>query len=205
MKNTDKRIDDYISKSADFAKPVLKHLRELVHKANPDVQETMKWSFPHFDYQNEMMCSMAAFKHHRAFGFWKASVMKDPENILTLKNREAMGHLGQIKSLNDLPSDKILIQYIKEAVKLNKDGVKLPIAAKTSDKKTLDIPDNFKIILKKNSKAEKTFEEFSYSHKKEYVQWITEAKTDETRHKRISTAIEWLSEGKKKNWKYEKC
>ena len=165
----------------------------------------MKWSFPHFDYQNEMMCSMAAFKQHCAFGFWKASIMKDPEKILTLKERDAMGHLGQIKSLQDLPSDKVLIKYIREAVKLNKDGVKLPSKAKSSEMKTIAIPDYFQNILKKNKKAEKTFEEFSYSHKKEYVQWITEAKTEETREKRISTAIEWLSEGKKRNWKYEKC
>lgn len=205
MKNKDKRVDDYISKSAEFAKPVLKHLREIIHKACPDVQETMKWSFPHFDYQNEMMCSMAAFKQHCAFGFWKASIMKDPEKILTLKERDAMGHLGQIKSLQDLPSDKVLAKYIREAVKLNKDGVKLPSKAKSPEMKTIVIPDYFKNILKKNKKAEKTFEEFSYSHKKEYVQWITEAKTEETREKRISTAIEWLSEGKKRNWKYEKC
>lgn len=205
MKSKDKRVDDYISKSSDFAKPVLKHLRELVHKASPDVQETMKWSFPHFDYQNEMMCSMAAFKQHCTFGFWKASVMKDPENILTLKDRNAMGHLGQIKSLQDLPSDKVLIKYIKEAVKLNKEGVKLPSKAKSPETKTIEVPDYFKNILKKNKKAEKTFEDFSYSHKKEYVQWITEAKTEETKQKRICTAIEWLSEGKKKNWKYEKC
>lgn len=205
MNNKDKRIDDYISKSADFAKPVLEHLRELIHKACPEVQETMKWSFPHFDYQNEMMCSMAAFKHHCAFGFWKASIMKDPEKILTLKERDAMGHLGQIRSLQDLPSDKILIRYIKEAVKLNKEGVKLPSKVKSSESKTIEVPDYFKNILRKNKKAEKTFEEFSYSHKKEYVQWITEAKTEETREKRINTAIEWLSEGKKRNWKYEKC
>ncbi len=205
MNNKDKRIDDYISKSADFAKPVLKHLRELIHKACPEVQETMKWSFPHFDYQNEMMCSMAAFKQHCAFGFWKASIMKDPEKILTLKDRDAMGHLGQIRSLQDLPSDKILIQYIKEAVKLNKEGVKLPSKVKSPVAKTVEVPDYFKNILKKNKKAEKTFEEFSYSHKKEYVQWITEAKTEETREKRMNTAIEWLSEGKKRNWKYEKC
>lgn len=205
MKNTDKRIDVYISKSADFAKPILNHFRELVHKACPEAEETFKWSFPHFDYKGEMMCSMAAFKQHCAFGFWKASVMNDPDKILEVKDRNAMGHFGQIKSPADLPSDKIIIKYIKEAMRLNDEGIKLPSKPKSADKKEIEVPDYFLKLLKKNKAAFDTFEKFSYSHRKEYVQWITEAKTEETRNKRMATAIEWLEEGKSRNWKYTKC
>src|SRR5205085_5821992 len=117
-----KVIDAYIAKSADFAKPVLNHIRKLVHEACPDVEEKMKWSFPHFDYKGEMMCSMAAFKQHCAFGFWKAALMKDPKLVENAKTEEAMGHMGRITSLKDLPPDKKLTGYIKEAMKLNELG-----------------------------------------------------------------------------------
>ncbi|MBI3193488.1 MAG: YdeI/OmpD-associated family protein [Ignavibacteriae bacterium] len=203
MATKDKRVDDYIAKSADFAKPILTHLRELVHKACPDVEETMKWSFPHFDYKG-MMCSMASFKQHCVFGFWKASLMKDKSLIENAKSEVAMGHLGRITSLKDLPSDKVLISYIKEAAKLNDDGVKFPQKPKSSEKKELVVPDYFLAEIKKNKKAFQTFEGFSYSHKKEYVEWITEAKTESTRDKRMISAIEMMREGKSRNWKYMK-
>ena len=201
----DKRIDAYIAKAQLFAQPILKHIRELVHKACPGAEETMKWSFPHFDYKGSMMCSMASFKQHMAFGFWKASIMKDPDKILETKDREAMGHLGRITNLKDLPADKVMIKYIKEAVRLNDEGINLKPKAKPKDKKELEVPDYFTKELKKNKKALKTFDDFRYSHKKEYVEWITQAKTEETRSKRMKTAIEWLAEGKARNWKYEKC
>lgn len=201
MGKRDARIDEYISKSADFAKPVLIHLRELVHKTCPDVEETMKWSFPHFDYKG-MLCHMASFKQHCAFGFWKAELMKDKALMQNAKSESAMGHLGKITSLKDLPSDKKLISYIKEAVKLNDDGVKLPPRKKSETETT--VPDYFIKALKKNKTAFKTFENFSPSHKKEYIEWITEAKTEETRNRRIITAIEWMTEGKSRNWKYMK-
>jgi len=200
----EKRIDAYIAKSADFAKPILTHIRELVHKVCPDVEEKMKWSFPHFDYKGEMMCSMAAFKQHMAFGFWKAALMKDPVLVETARSEVAMGHLGKIRSLKDLPSDKKLAAWIKEAMKLNEQGVKLPSKAKLPEKKELEIPDYFLKALKKNRSAWKTFEAFPYSHKKEYVQWVTEAKTEETRNKRLSSAVEMMAEGKNRNWKYER-
>jgi len=204
MPKTDPRIDAYIEKSADFAKPVLKHLRALTHKACPGVEETMKWSFPHFDYKGSILCSMASFKQHCAFGFWKASIMKDPEDVLQLVGRTAMGHLDRIESLKDLPSDKILIAYIKEAAKLNEDDIKLPPKKKSTDKKELIVPNDLSAALKKNKKASATFDAFSYSNKKDYVEWITEAKTDATRETRLDTAIEWMSEGKNRNWKYQK-
>lgn len=203
MSTKDKRIDAYISKSADFTKPILNHLRALVHIACPDAEETMKWSFPHFDYKEEMMCSMAAFKEHCAFSFWKASLMKDPKLLNNAKSETAMGHLGRITSLRDLPADKTMISYIKEAIKLNDDKVKI-VKAKPVEKVPLIIPDDVKIALKKNKKAQTTFENFSYSNKKEYVQWITEAKSEDTRNKRLTQAVEWMAEGKIRNWKYVK-
>lgn len=203
MGKKDNRVDAYISKSADFAKPILNHIRATVHKACPEIEETIKWGFPHFDY-NGILCSMAAFKHHSAFIFWKASLMKDPEKILDVNRENAMGHFGKIVSVKNLPSEKIFIQYIKEAAKLNDNDVKLPQKHKTKEKKVLIVPDYFKKELKKNKTAHKTFEEFSYSNQKEYVEWITEAKTEETRKKRITSALEWLSDGKVRNWKYVK-
>ena len=199
----DKRVDAYIIKSADFAKPILSHLRELVHVACPDVEETMKWSFPHFDYKG-MMCSMASFKHHCAFTFWKASLMSDKKRIFADVTEKAMGHLGQIQRLADLPSDKVMIAYIEEAAELNDKGVKLPSKARASVKKKLRIPASITAALKKNTKAMLTFEAFSNSHKNEYVEWIAEAKTEQTRSKRLATMLEWLAEGKSRNWEYVK-
>lgn len=197
-----KEVDAYISKSADFAKPILNHIRNLVHKTCPAVEEKIKWGNPHFDYHNGPMCHMAAFKQHCAMGFWKAAMMKDGSLVENAKAETAMGHLGKITSLKDLPADKQLVAWIKEAMKLNEEGIKLA-PKKTTEKKELVVPDYFSKALSKNKKALKTFTEYPYSHKKEYLQWITEAKTEETRLKRMTTAIEWLAEGKSRNWKYE--
>lgn len=202
MGNKDKRVDAYISNSAAFAKPILIHLRDLIHTACPGIRETIKWSFPHFDYKG-MLCSMASFKEHCAFGFWKSALMKDAREMLG-KNEYAMGHLGKIMSLKDLPPDKKIIAWIKEAVKLNDDNVKLPERKKTESKKEIEIPDALQKALNKNKIAATTFSNFSPSHKYEYLEWITGSKTEETRNKRIATAIEWLTEGKSRNWKYMK-
>jgi uncharacterized protein YdeI (YjbR/CyaY-like superfamily) len=204
MGKKEKLIDAYISKSAEFANPILTHIRELVHKTCPDAEEKMKWSFPHFDYKGEMMCSMAAFKEHAAFGFWKASLMKDPVLAETAKSEVAMGHLGRLTSLKDLPSDKKLIAWIKEAMILNDKGIKLPARAKPVTTKELEVPEYFIKALAKNKKAKQTFDSFSYSNKKEYVLWVSEAKTEDTRNKRMETTVEWLAEGKIRNWKYAK-
>ena len=203
MIKKDPRVDAYIAKSQPFAKPILEHLRNLVHKACPEVEETIKWSFPHFDYKG-MMCSMAAFKQHCAFSFWKASLMKDKKLVEIAKSESAMGHLGRITSLKNLPADKVLLSYIKEAKKLNDDDVKLPAKKASKEKKEIIVPDYFLKALKKNKKALITFEKFSPSHKRDYIEWITEAKTEETRTKRIKTTLEWLIEGKPRNWKYMK-
>lgn len=203
MAAKEKAIDTYIAKSADFAKPILNHIRELVHKACPAVEEKMKWSFPHFDYKGEMMCSMAAFKQHAVFGFWKAALMKDPVLIENARSETAMGHLGKLTSLKDLPSDKKMTAWIKEAMQLTDKGIKLPSKLKSTEKKELVVPDYFTKALIKNKAAKKIFDNFAYSHKKEYLMWITEAKTEETRNKRMATALEMLAEGKSKNWKYQ--
>lgn len=205
MSNHDPRIDAYIEKSADFAKPILVHIRELVHAACPDVEEAWKWSFPVFMYQGAILCNMAAFKKHCAFGFWKASIMADPDNILNIVDKVGMGHLDKIETLNDLPKDSILKKYIKQAMKLNEDGIKVARPKPTEkEKKELVIPDYFTGELKKHKEADKKFNAMSYSHKKEYIEWITEAKTEPTRNKRIAQTIEWVAEGKGRNWKYEK-
>lgn len=199
----DPRIDLYISKSAEFAKPILIHIRELVHKACPDVEETIKWGFPHFDYKGPL-CDMAAFKQHCSFGLWKAALMKDKTLIANAKSESAMGHYGKITSIKDLPSDKKIIAHITNAMILNEKGIKLPPRKVTTAKKEIVVPDYFLKQLKKNKKAFTTFEGFSPSHKREYIEWITEAKTDETKNRRMETAIEWMTEGKSRNWKYMK-
>jgi uncharacterized protein YdeI (YjbR/CyaY-like superfamily) len=203
MATKDPRIDAYIKKSADFAKPVMEHLRRLVHIACPEVQETMKWSFPHFDYGDGILCNMAAFKQHCSFGFWKAALMKDKDKLLTPIGKSAMGNLGRITSLKDLPPDKVIIAYIKEAMRLNEEGVKIE-KPKPAPVKELATPDDFTKALNKIKAAKKVFEEFSPGKRKDYIEWITGAKTEVTRKKRIETAVEWISEGKSRNWKYEK-
>lgn len=199
--STDPRIDAYIAKSAPFAQPILNHLRKLVHKACPQAEETMKWSFPHFDYKGEMLCSMAAFKQHCVFGFWKASLMKDPMLMQNAKSETAMGHLGRITSLKDLPSDKQMVAYIKEAMKLNDEGIKVK-KEKPAVKKELPTPPDLLAALKKNKKAWAVYEKFPPSHKKEYILWVEDAKRDETRSNRIQQTVEWVAEGKQRNWKY---
>lgn len=196
MPTIDNRIDAYVERSAEFARPILSHLRKLVHKACPDVEETIKWGSPHFDYKGSL-AGMASFKEHCAFGFWKHSLLDQKE-----LNRDAMGSFGRITSKKDLPSDKAVISLIHQAMELNEKGVKVA-KRPAAPKKELVVPDYLTKALAKNKKAKAAFENFSYSHRKEYIEWITEAKTEPTRNKRLATTVEWLSEGKSRNWKYE--
>lgn len=205
MPAVDTCIDDYINKSADFAKPILTHLRKVIRETCPEVKEVIKWSFPNFDYKGSILCSMAAFKQHCTFGFWLASLMKDPYHILAaVGEKSSMGHFGPIRSLADLPSDKILSEYIKEAMLLNEPGAKISRKEKPVRTKEIEIPADFIVELEKNDAALRNFGKFSPSNKKEYVEWFAEAKTEATRNKRITTAIEWLQEGISRNWKYQK-
>ena len=201
MGNQGKRIDACIPKSAAFAQPVLAHLRSVVHQACPGVGETIKRGFPHFEY-NGILCSMASFKRHCTFGFWKASLMSDPQKILAPVGETAMGQFGKLRALADLPPDRILKSYIKEAARLNQEGIKLPRRTLPAGGKRLIVPGYFKKALEKNKKAMKAFEQFSLTNKREYVDWVTEAKGEETRVKRLNTSVKWLSEGKMRNWKY---
>jgi hypothetical protein len=195
MAKTDPRVDAYIAKAQPFAQPILKHIRALVHKALPEVQETTKWSFPHFDHKG-MLCSMAAFKAHCAFGFWNHSILTEDQ-----KSADAMGQFGRITSVKDLPSDKVFMSLVKKAAALNDAGIKPKREAKTP-KKPLTAPAYMLSAIRKNKKAHTTFESFSPSARREYVEWVTEAKSDDTRARRLETTVQWLSEGKIRNWKY---
>lgn len=203
--NFDPRIDGYIKKSAAFAQPVLKHLRALVHEGCPAVTETIKWGMPHFEYAGGMFCGIAAFKAHCTFGFWHQGMEKligaDGSKV-----ESAMGHLGRISSLADLPDDKTMIGYVRAAMKLSDSGAPArPRPASQAPKKEAVVPEDLAAALKKNTAAAKTFAQFSPSHRKEYLEWIVEAKREETRQKRLATAIEWLAEGKSRHWKYQDC
>ena len=200
MGTRDPRVDTYIAKSADFAQPILTHLREVVHDTCPDVQETMKWSMPFFDYHG-VMCNMAAFKEHATFGFWKGALIP---GLAPNSNSggESMGNLGRLTSVKDLPSRKVLAGYVKAAMRLNDEGVSVKQPKKAA-KPEAKVPADLAAALKKNRQAAATFENFPPGQRREYVDWIVEAKREETRARRVAQAVEWLAEGKKRNWKYE--
>jgi uncharacterized protein YdeI (YjbR/CyaY-like superfamily) len=199
--STDKRVDAYIAKAPEFAQPILRHIREAVHEAVPEAEETMKWSMPFFEYKG-ILCGMSAFKAHCALVLWKSKhILRDGQ-----RSAGAMGAFGRLKSVKDLPSKRVLAGYLKKAKELNEEGIGSPIAARSKrEKKDLVIPTYFLAALKKDRKAKATFDEFRYAKQKDYVEWVTEAKTEETRKKRLATSVEWLAEGKSRNWKYERC
>jgi uncharacterized protein YdeI (YjbR/CyaY-like superfamily) len=201
----DPRIDDYISNAAPFAQPVLKYLREVVHRGCPSVQETVKWikwSSPFFMHGDGILCNMAAFKAHVAFGFWH----RDMQKILADAGAEkegARGSFGRIESIKDVPPEKTLLRLIGEAMRINETGK--PARGKSKPKPEVVIPPAFAAALKAHPAAQARFAAFSPSHRREYIEWIADAKREETRQKRIETAIEWVSSGKSRNWKYEAC
>jgi uncharacterized protein YdeI (YjbR/CyaY-like superfamily) len=200
MGKKDPRVDAYIASAAGFAKPILTELRDTVHAACPDVEETMKWSFPHFMYQG-MLCSMAAFKDHAVFGFWKSALIVEDAG----RNTESgMGQFGRLTKRSDLPSKKVLTGYVKKAMALNDEGISVPRPTRRRSSKPIRVPPDLATMLKRNSKARAAFDAFSASHKRDYVDWITEAKAKETRVRRLQTAVEWMAEGKTRNWKYER-
>lgn len=206
MPTKDPRIDAYIERSADFAKPILKKLRALVHKGCPQVTETIKWGMPSFEY-NGPFAGMAAFKQHCVFGFWKAVILfgetkstGDEKFTWGAPGRDPVG--AKIMSKDDLPSDATILALIKKAKELNDEGVKVP--KEKMAKKPPPMPKDFAAALKESKQAAANFEKFPPSGKREYIEWITEAKRDETRQKRLATAIEWIAEGKPRNWKYQK-
>jgi uncharacterized protein YdeI (YjbR/CyaY-like superfamily) len=198
MGTRDARIDAYIAKAPAFAKPILTHLREVIHEGCPPVEETLKWSSPSFTYHG-ILCGFASFKAHVAFGFWKGTLIIADKD----KSLEGAGSFGRITTVSDLPSKKVLVGYIKQAMELNEKGVKSPVKHDKAPKAPLRTPADLSAALKTNKKAATRYAAFSPSWKREYVEWITEAKTDATRARRLGTAIEWIAEGKHRNWKYQ--
>lgn len=196
----DPRIDTYIDKAQPFAQPILRHLRAAVHAACPEVEERIKWSSPAFDYRGQPLCSMAAFKAHAAFGFWKgALVTGDAPAQLS-----AMGQFGRLAAIADLPDDATLAALIGKAMALNDAGVKLPRTLK-HPKPELPLPDDLAAALAVDPAAQATYDAFPPGQRREYIEWITDAKRPETRAKRVGQAAAWMAEGKRRNWKYEAC
>lgn len=199
MGTRDPRVDAYIGKAAEFARPILRHLREVVHATCPDAVETIKWGHPQFEYKGPF-CGMASFKAHAAFGFWKHTlVVPDGDG----KAKEAYGTFGRLTAVSDLPSKAVLARFVRKAMDLNDRGVKV-VRSKTGPKAPVRTPAALTAALAKDAKARATWEAFSPSHRREYAAWIAEAKGADTRQRRLDTTLEWLAEGKSRNWKYEK-
>jgi uncharacterized protein YdeI (YjbR/CyaY-like superfamily) len=193
----DPKVDAYIDKAEEFAKPILRHIRDVVHEAAPEIEEAIKWGFPNF-VRNGIVCHMASFKAHCSFGFWKAELLV-PD---AASRDEAMGQFGRITSLADLPARGELIRLVREAVRLNESDVKAP--ARKQKREELAEPEAFRAALDRSPEARSAFDAMPPSHRREYIEWIAEAKREATRDRRIATALEWIGEGKPRNWKYMK-
>jgi uncharacterized protein YdeI (YjbR/CyaY-like superfamily) len=203
------KVDAYIVKARPFAQPILKHLRKLVHQACPELQETIKWSRPFFEHGGAILCNMSAFKEHCSFGFWGQEIAAVLHEAKALRG-DGMGSLGRITKLDDMPPDKLMLGWIRQAAAfIDRGEYTSPIAARhlvaKPAKPPLKMSHEFAKVLQQNKKAAAVFAAFSPSCKREYVEWIAEAKRPETRDKRIATATQWISEGKQRNWKYQTC
>ena len=196
MGTRDKRIDAYIARAAPFARPILTHLRGVVHTACPDVEETLKWGAPAYMHHG-ILCITAAFKAHCALVLWRAPLI-----VGAVKSRDSRGHFGRITAVKDLPSKAVLVGLLKQGVKLNEAGAKPSQRAKGRPKKAVALPADLAAGFKKHAKARKAWAEFSPSARREYVDWITGAKRPETRAERLKTTLQWVAQGKQRNWKY---
>jgi uncharacterized protein YdeI (YjbR/CyaY-like superfamily) len=195
----DPRVDAYIERQAEFARPILQHLRQAIHAACPEAEETLKWSMPAFMYKGQILASMAAFKAHATFGFWRAKEVLGE----TGAERDAMGQFGKLASVSDLPPDDVLAGLIRQAMAATEQG--RPARPKAAPKPELATPHDLSAALAANPAARATFDSFSPSARRDYVEWVVDAKRPETRAGRVTRAVEWMAEGKKRNWKYEKC
>ena len=196
---TDPRVDAYVDdKAAEFAKPILRHLRAMVHEACPDCEETLKWGMPTFMYKGKILASFASFKAHASFGYWNDTMLREDE-----KSREAMGQFGRLASLDDLPPRDALVALTRKSMALIESGAKPE--RQRAPKAPLTVPQDLRAAIDAAPAAKATWEAFPPSCQREYVEWVTEAKRDETRTKRLNQTIEWLTEGKRRNWKYENC
>ena len=204
MGKQDPRVDAYIAKAAPFARPILTHLRRIVHRGCPEVEEKIKWGFPHFDYHG-MYCSMAAFKTHCAFGFWKSALLKERYGKYFEVDEKAMGQFGRITSLSLLPLESTLLAMVRAAARINAEGSAPARKPRPKPKPAIPAPDSFLKALARNKKAKAAFEAFTPGQRREYLEWITEARGEATRERRLKQAIEWMSEGKTRNWKYKNC
>jgi len=205
MEQYDARVDVFIERSAAFAQPILKHIRALVHQTSPLIMETIKWNAPFFDYKGSV-CHMNAFKEHVGLGFWNSGALFDPGGFLKRgEEKDSVGNFGRITSISDLPDDDIMMEFIRQAMAINETSPKISVVKKATPavKQELIVPDYFEAALNAHLKAKEIFENFSYSHKKEYLTWIIDAKTDATRQKRMAQAIEMMEEGKSRHWKYQ--
>ncbi len=199
MASRDARIDAYIAKAQAFAQPILRRIRKAVHAGCPDVEESIKWGMPAFSYKGPLV-GMAAFKAHCALAFWKASLMKTvPQD----RRQDAMGQFGRFESIDDVPSERALVRMVKEAVTLNESGAKVA-RSRAAPKPPPRTPAALLAALNKNARAIAAWTRFPPSHQREYVEWITDAKTEATRTRRLDTAVGWIAEGKGRNWKYER-
>ena len=184
-------VTTYIENAASFAQPILSKIREIVHQACPEIEENLKWSFPHFNYRGKIICSMAAFKQHCAFTFWLAAQLKDQDKILQRgESQKSMGHLGKLQSPDQIPDQNILINYIHEAINLSQ--AESRVVRKLTDRTEIKIPVELEAALKKNKEVYRKFDQLPYSHRREYVNYITEAKKADTRERRITKTIEKL-------------
>jgi len=199
MKNASPEVDAYIDRSPEYSRAILERVRKSFHRACPEIEETIKWGCPHFEYRG-IVGSMAAFKKYVSFGFRQGKLLEDPQKLFTVMGKTAMSYRDVVDA-SELPADRVLVAYIRRAVALNEKRIKAP-APKRKRKPDLEVPAWFIRALKQNKKALATFEAFSASHKREYVEWLTEAKREATRRKRLATTLQWLAEGKPRNWKY---
>jgi uncharacterized protein YdeI (YjbR/CyaY-like superfamily) len=195
----DPRIDAYIAKAAPFARPILEHIRQRVHATVPEVEETLKWSAPGFTLDGKILLMMAAFKAHAAINFWRGQEIRGEA-----ASDGAMGQFGKLKSVDDLPPDAELDALIRKAAEL---AGSAPAARKTkqAQKPAAEMHPDFATALAKAPKAKATLDGFPPSAQRDYLEWISEAKQDATRAKRVATAVEWLSEGKRRHWRYQNC
>lgn len=207
--NYNPKVDAYIEKAQPFAQPILNHLRDLAHKGCLDVAETIKWGMPFFEHRGEILCCMAAFKKHCRFGFWGKEirvVLREAK----VAGMDKSGWFDRVTRVEDLPTDKQLIEFVRQAALLIESGNQTsPMSGRNKKAKaknsSVTMTREFSAALKKSKKAATVFSAFSPSCKREYIEWIADAKRPETRDKRIATAIEWISQGKQRNWKYQNC
>ncbi len=198
-----KHHDAYLAEAAPFAREILTYLRAMVHETCPEITETIKWGFPHFEYHGAVLCSMAGFKQHASFGFRLGKEIEQSLGRMVINDKTGMGNFGLLRSLNDLPHADVLRSYLLEGMRLIDKGVKATRPKQEVDDQIF-VPMYLAKAIAENEKVRSVFDSFSPGKRKEYIQWITEAKTEETRLKRLGQALEWIAEGKSRNWKYER-